>query len=269
MYTTHFTANRDIQTAFHDIGRGTPLLLVHGFTGSKLDFTNQVAWFVESHRVIAFDQRGHGETSNLGPYTLDQLCADLLNLLDALDVPTCHILGHSMGGMVVLRAVLKAPERFRSLMLMDTAPHGLRLFSSQAKAQISARVRDHGCASLMEGMRGQAADAATQRGIDFLGEQEYWRRIRVKLEQMDTEAFTDLVEELENQPDLTPRLGEIGIPTTIIVGAEDKPFVKPAQTFQQHITGSELVTVPRAGHSPQYENSDVWRDAVLKHLARS
>ena len=47
MYTTEFITNGTIQTAFYDLGKGDPIVFVHGFTGSKLDFTNQLAWFVE------------------------------------------------------------------------------------------------------------------------------------------------------------------------------------------------------------------------------
>ena len=79
MLTTHFVSNDPIseevlntglQTAYHEIGMGKPFVLVHGFTGSKLDFQDQLPWFAESHRVIAYDQRGHGESSNLGPHSL-------------------------------------------------------------------------------------------------------------------------------------------------------------------------------------------------------
>ncbi|MEM7002174.1 MAG: alpha/beta hydrolase [Pseudomonadota bacterium] len=270
MLTTHFVQNGDIQTAYYDLGNTEkpPLLLVHGFTGSKLDFLNQGGWLVEDARIIIPDQRGHGETSNTLPYTFDQLTTDLLNLLDALALPSCHLLGHSMGGMVALRAALSAPERFRSLILMDTAPHGLSLMPREQQAVINRLVEDGGCQALVKGMRVQAPSRSVQRGIDFLGEAEHWRRIEVKLQQMDPTAFTSFAEAIREQTAVTDQLDQMSLPTTILVGTEDQPFLAPSQLMQQHIADSVLIEIPQAAHSPQYENADAWRDAVLAHLQR-
>ena len=269
MHTSHFIANGDLQTAYHDIGTGSPLLLVHGFTGSKLDFLNQLAWFSENQRVIAYDHRGHGESTNVGPYTLDTLADDLLRFLDALDIPTCHVLGHSMGGMVVLRAILQAPERFRSLILMDTAPTGLKLFEPEMRARIVDMVREDGCQVLVAGMRGMPQPPSIKRGIDFLGENEHWRRIQVKLEQMDPEAFADLGDELANQTGVVESLNQISVPTSVIVGEDDKPFIEPSRLMASAIDDARLDVIDKAAHSPQYENPEAWRAAVDAHLARA
>lgn len=269
MHTTHFVTNGDLQTAYHEIGRGQPLLLVHGFTGSKLDFLNQLGWFAEQHRIIAIDHRGHGESSNQGPYSLQTLADDLISFMDQIELPTCHVLGHSMGGMVVLRALLQHPERFRSLLLMDTAPHGLTLWDADIRARLVAMVRAGGCESLITGMKGQPQPASVQRGIDFLGENEHWRRIQVKLEQMDPEAFAELGAELADQEDLTSQLEQISVPTTVIVGADDKPFIEPSRTMARLISDATLEVVDKAAHSPQYEHPEAWRAVIDAHLARS
>ena len=141
MLTTRFVDNGEITTAFLDEGldegRGAPLLLLHGFTGSKLDFHDQLQWFSDRHRVLAPDQRGHGESSNLGradAYSLDILAEDLAGFLDALDVQRCHLLGHSMGGMVALRFALRYPA---SADVVD--PDGYRGRSTLAHAAQVAR----------------------------------------------------------------------------------------------------------------------------------
>ena len=267
MFTTEFIANGDIQTAYHDLGQGVPFLLVHGFTGSKLDFVNQAAWFVENHRVILYDQRGHGESSNLAPYNFATLMADLIGFMDALEIPSCHLLGHSLGGMVALRAMLAYPERFRSLLLMDTAPYGLALFPNKAREQLISVITEGGCQALLPNMRQQRPNGATQRGIDFLGEAEHWRRIKVKLTQMDPQAFEQLSIEADQQTSVLDQLSHISVPTSIIVGRKDKPFLRPAKHMHKAIEDSRLIRIPNAAHSPQYENADVWRDAINAHLA--
>jgi len=276
MFTTHFVSNdplseevlsTGLQTAYHEVGEGQTLLLVHGFTGSKLDFQDQLPWFAHHHRVMAYDHRGHGESSNLGPYTLYGLAADLIGFLNALDIERCHVLGHSLGGMVVLRALLAHPERFRSAILMDTSASSVNLLDAEIRDQLNRLVLENGCASLLHGMRGQPQSPAIQRGIDYLGEQEHWRRIRVKLEQMDAQAFVELGAALDEQPSVLSSLQNITIPTTVLVGAEDKPFLTPSKEMARTLPNSRLTVIPDAGHSPQYENADAWRAAVEAHLA--
>lgn len=267
MLTSHFIDNGDLQSAYSEIGSGFPFLLVHGFTGSKLDFRDQLEWFEDARRVIAFDQRGHGESSNHPPYQLDQMVIDLVGFLNALDIETCDLLGHSMGGMVALRAVLQHPDRFRSLILMDTTPLPVKLMDEGAWQTLKGLIQKEGCQAMLESMRGQSIAPAVQRSIDYLGESEHWRRIRVKLTQMDPAAFIDLGGAMEHQASLVELLPEIDCPATVIVGKHDQPFVKPSKLMANKIPNATLQIIPKAAHSPQYENPEAWKHAVRQHLA--
>src|SRR6478735_8260574 len=113
------------ELVYEDVGEGTrPFVLVHGLTGFRDDFRERMAALAELGRTIIYDHRGHGDSTNTGDptsYSFAQLVDDLAGLLDALGVPTCDLLGHSMGGMIALRFVLAHPERVASLVLMDTA----------------------------------------------------------------------------------------------------------------------------------------------------
>ena len=270
MHTTHFLHNtggdEQIETAYYDIGAGAPFVLVHGFTGSKLDFADQMNWFADEHRVLALDQRGHGESSNQGPYDLNTLCNDLFGFLDALDINRCHILGHSMGGMVVIHALLRAPERFASAILMDTTPYPLGLFDDKTRAQLAELINAKGCIGLYDGMQQQRVNAAEQRGIDYLGAAEHWRRIRVKLEQMDGDAFIELTRHMESFPSVLEEMQSLDLPTTVLVGAKDKPFIKPSKAMRRALPDANLEIIAKAAHCPQYENADAWRRAVAEHL---
>lgn len=266
MHTTHFVRNGDLNMAYQEAGAGPAFVLVHGFTGSKLDFQDQLAWFADLRRVIACDQRGHGETSNQQPYRLDAMVDDLLGLLDVLDIERCDLLGHSLGGMVALRAVLGHPDRFRSLILMDTAPAPLALWHETARDSLVQRVMEQGSQVLLEQARRTTPTPAQQRGIDFLGADEHWRRLEVKLEQLDTLAFRDLMSELSGHASVVDALDTISCPTTVLVGEHDAPFLEPATLLADRIPGARLKTIPAADHSPQYENAEAWRQAVRTHL---
>ena len=266
MRTTHFLPNHDIQTAYNVAGTGAPFVLVHGFTGSKLDFADELDEFGDLRRIIAYDQRGHGESSNRGPYTLQKLADDLIRLLDRLEMASCDLLGHSLGGMVALKAVLAHPKRFRSLVLMDTSSEPVQLFPFLIRRKLNRQVEKEGCEALFESMRSLQPSPAAQRGIDHLGATEHWQRIYTKLSQMDPEAFRELGADLGRGPGMKARLSEIRCPTTVIVGEEDTPFLSPSEVLAGGISGARLVKIPRAGHSPQYENPPAWRSALRTHL---
>jgi len=268
MRTNHFIGNGELQTAYHEVSEGEPFVLVHGFTGSKLDFHDQLEWFEDLRKVIAYDQRGHGESSNLEPYSFGQLVADLIGFLDRMGVQCCDLLGHSLGGMVAMRAVLDHPDRFRSLILMDTAAEPMPVVPDKVRQQLNELVTAQGCEALLKMMQGQPPSPAQQRGVDYLGESEHWRRIRVKLAQLDPQAFVVLGEELRSYPALTDQLCNIACPTTVVVGEKDTPFVERSKKLAAAIPGAQLVSIPHAGHCPQYENADTWRDAIRNHLTQ-
>jgi 3-oxoadipate enol-lactonase len=274
MFTTHFISNdtdgepgSQLQTAYFDVGEGDPFVLIHGFTGSKLDFQDQLPWFTGQCRMLAYDQRGHGESSNVGPYTLESLTGDLFGFLDAMGIDQCHLLGHSLGGMVALRGLLAQPGRFKSAVLMDTAPYGMSLFEDKVRAQLNSLVTEQGCAALLNGMQGQPQNAVVQRGMDFLGEREHWRRIRVKLEQMDPQAFVDLGHALTEQASVQAQLSGLTTQVTVMVGEHDKAFTRAAKEMAVALPNAQLVTIKDAGHSPQYENAEAWQTAIEAHLS--
>ena len=266
-----------VEIAYEEHGAGDrPLVLVHGFTGFRQDFAGQLAALAEQGRVLAPDLRGHGESGRgvgAAAYGFAELTADLLGFLAALGVERCDLLGHSMGGMIALRAALGAPQRIASLVLMDTAPGPLG-FVDRAQLALAARVgREAGMAALAEILRARAKDDADRSAADRRMEEEWgaerfwtWRTARVAA--MDPAAYEALGLALLEQEDLTPRLGEIRCPTTVLVGELDHEFRAPSEALARGIGGAELRVLAGAGHQPQHEAADAWREAVLAHLAR-
>src|SRR3984957_16848478 len=104
--------------------RTPTLVLCHGFTGSSLDFSLQVDALAADRRVVTLDQRGHGastKTGRLDAYTIGQLVEDLTAFIETVGGGPVDLLGHSMGGRVVMGVVLARPDLVRSLILMDTS----------------------------------------------------------------------------------------------------------------------------------------------------
>jgi pimeloyl-ACP methyl ester carboxylesterase len=265
-----------VEIVYEEHGAGDrPLVLVHGLTGFRDDFREQLPALAGLGRTIVYDHRGHGESANTGDaatYSFAQLIADLEALLDALGIAACDLLGHSMGGMIALRLALDRPQRVASLVLMDTAarvPDGMPRAPFAAAGAIA---RSDGMATLAALLRARAADEpnrpAAERRLEAAWGEAYWERRWRRLTAMDPEAFAALTLELVDQTPVTARLGELRCATTVIVGEEDVGFLRPSAELAAAIPGAALVRIPDAAHSPQIENPDAWLAAIAAHLRR-
>lgn len=111
----------DIEMFYVEAGIGDPLVLIMGYTGDHLAWGFQMPVFAAHHRVIAFDNRGAGQTDQPDhPYTTRQMAADTVGLMDALGVERAHVLGVSMGGMISQEIALNHPDRVQTLQLHCT-----------------------------------------------------------------------------------------------------------------------------------------------------
>ncbi len=268
-----------IEMAYEEHGSGTrPFVLLHGFTGSRLDFAPRIAELAALGRVVLPDLRGHGASTNTGAadgYSLDQLALDLIAFLDALGIDRCDLLGHSMGGMVALRAVLARPERFASLVLMDTSarvPDKLSRAAIDLGARVALEAGMQPFATILRA-RSSSPDAdrtAADRRLEAEWGDRYWTDWRFpNYHAMDPHAFAALGAALFDQLPLTARLGEIHCPTLVMVGSGDTGFLLAADELEQGIPGARLVVIPDAGHQPQLENPSAWLAALRDHLARA
>jgi pimeloyl-ACP methyl ester carboxylesterase len=266
-----------IEIAFESHGRGErPLVLVHGFSGFRQDFAGQLPELARHGRVLAPDLRGHGESGRgeAGSYGFAALVADLLGLLDALGIERADVLGHSMGGMIALRAALAAPERVASLVLMSTSAGPLG-FVDRTQLALAGRVaREAGMPALAQILRARAAGDAARGEADRRiekewGEERFWGWRTARVAAMDPAAYAPLALALAEQEDLTPRLAAIACPTSVLVGELDREFRGPSDALAKGIPGARLHVLASAGHQPQHEAPDAWRAAVLEHLTRA
>src|SRR5271169_680049 len=106
-------------------GDGPAVILSHGFLMDREMFAHQIDALAGEFRVIAWDERGFGETESDGkPFTYWDSAKDCLGLLDHLDIDRAVLGGMSQGGFLSLRAALLAPKRVRALVLIDTQAGG-------------------------------------------------------------------------------------------------------------------------------------------------
>jgi pimeloyl-ACP methyl ester carboxylesterase len=258
-----------VTLAVDDRGAGdaTPLVLIHGFTGGRIDWADVIDDLALDRRVVAWDHRGHSDSTNTGDpssYTFDQLVADAVAALDALDLDVFHLLGHSMGGIVAQRLVLEHPRRVESLILMDTLAEPALSLPREWIDNTVATGRDQGMQAVADFMARFTVSSSVAPEVD---RPRIAERNRHKLSNMDVEAFAALAEELRSFPSLLERLPSIGCPTTVLVGEHDVGLRDAADNIAKAIPGADLVVIDGAAHCPQEERRDLWLEAVRHHLA--
>jgi pimeloyl-ACP methyl ester carboxylesterase len=245
-------------------GEGPPVVLAHGYGASLLEWNLVQATLVASgHRVIVFDQRGHG-SSTLGADGIGSgpMAQDYVAVLEHFDVRDAVLVGHSMGGFLALRAVLDHPavaRRLRGLVLFATWAG--RIYDGAPHNRLQIPLLETGILQRL---------ARTRTGGILFGAAQCGKRpspamIEVFLEVFLQQAHASLVPIVRAfaREDRYPRLAEIAVPTVVMVGSADRSTPPShARRLTAGIPGARLITVPDAGHMLNWEDPHALVQAV-------
>ena len=257
--TTGFL-QRDGEEIYYEVCGEDPnpwLVLGHGAGGNHAVWYQQVGWFCRSFRVLTWDQRGFGRSTNrAGQASPATAAADLAALLDHLGVGAAHVVGQSMGGWAAMGLTLERPELVISLVLADTLA-GIPVSDWVERRVLPRRtesvVGDH--AALGPQFRQHHPDRALlyqQLGGWGLPNSER----EGALSGLTTTTFGP------------ERTGAIACPVLFIVGADDEIF--PPDWIRQvarAVPGATVEVIDGAGHSPYFETPERWNSIVTLHLA--
>lgn len=250
---------------------GRPLMLVHGFTGSKEDFGAEVARLAQlGFHVVSADHRGHGASDHPedeAAYTFDSFASDLIALADGLGWERFDVVGHSMGGMVVQRLVLRHPDRVDRVVLMDTH-HGAAGDLQDDVVELGIQLaRTQGLEVIQQILKSGAdpmLNVAHQRLCDTVPGYEAWSD--AKFLASSPAMFAAMLRTFHETADRLDDLRAFGCSTLVVVGELDAGFVEPSRRMAEVIPDARLVVIPDAGHCPQFEATDAWRTAIDEFL---
>jgi pimeloyl-ACP methyl ester carboxylesterase len=262
-----------VELAWSEWGGGpegaSALVLVHGFTGSSHDFVLEVDALAARRRVVTVDQRGHGRSTRTGvidDYTIDKLVSDLVAFLETVGGGPVDLLGHSMGGRVVLGLALRRPDLVHSLVLMDTSAWSF-LPDNEELAAVARSFMDG--FDPAQGMPGALSLGSPEDALIAAAVPASWQREKDAIfTGMDPYAVKGLGTELmaDGTPSLRAELPSIACPTTVIVGEHDHPLVDQAPELATAVVDGRLIVIAGAYHSPQLTHPGEWRAAVEAHL---
>ena len=260
-----------IRLHYRVYGEGTPLVLAHGF-GATLDmWAEQIEPFSQRYRVVVYDSRGHGRTEaprDWASYRLEDYVEDQRQLMDHLGLETAYVGGLSMGGMIALQFALTHPQRVKALLLCDTAAsnrqmEGVRGDRPEGPFAAAVRrfiVRDVIPSAFVIG-RYLPLERLPQLRDAPQGVKSYVRNLRQNTALGLRGAWHTIME----RPDVEDRLGEIRVPTLIVVGERDN-LLAPSRLMQQRIPGCRFVLIRDSAHGTANWRPDAFNKAVLDFL---
>ena len=248
---------------------GEPLVLVHGYTGDSTDWEFQVAEFSRDCRVLVMDLRGHGRSEappDRSAYTIPLMAADVEALVDEVGFGKYHLVGHSMGGGIVEEIALHSQDRLLSLTLEDTGPILAVPGNTQMKEWNDKQI----ALAENEGMAVVAAqhrEGSLSATLGLHVPAELIEKSIQRLAKMSVDGFVGATLAGPKWEGIVDRASAISTPTLIIYGALDvQPIIMASQWLAQLIPNTEVVTIPDAGHSPQWEQPELYNKALRRHL---
>ena len=260
--------------AYLDAGGGPPVILVHGFGGSLWQWEYQQAPLATHHRIITLDLPGSGLSDKPDiAYTPDEMIAFFQGFMDALGIQKAALVGNSMGGGLVIGMAVTHPERVERVVLISGMPKNVREKLTgrltRRAVETSAPVWLIRLGNWLAG-RWVTEDVLQEMVYDHslltpaVIERSYQNRHRPGLiaPLMTTARTLPLWEQ-----GLARRIGEIRQPTLVIWGEEDEVFPPDVgRELQATIKGASFALVPKAGHIPQWEQSDVVNQLLISFL---
>lgn len=251
--------------AYVDVGEGPPVVLVHGLLGSHLSWGPQIDLLAEGHRVIAPDLFGHGESDKpRGDYSLSSHAATVRDLMDHVEVPSSALVGHSLGGGIIMQSAYLFPQRAERLCLVSSGGLGPEVSTYLKAATLP------GSELVLPILASDLVRHNTETVLGWLGRLglpvqpsrsavETWRSLGTVADKASRQAFlasTRAVVGLRGQTVSAqqhfPRFSTL--PTMLVWGGKDAVIpAHHAENVQAEVPASRVEIFPDAGHFPHLD----------------
>jgi pimeloyl-ACP methyl ester carboxylesterase len=263
------------QANYVEMGEGPPLLCVHGLSGCWQNWLETIPHFSRTHRVIAVDLPGFG-ASPMPPWeiSIPAYGRFLRDFSERLGVDRCSLVGNSMGGFISTELAINEPERVDELVLVSAAGitwararrEPAEMLARVGRAAAPLALRFQMSAIRRPGFR-KRAFGGVFHDPNGLRPEMLWENV---VPAFNSPGYFDAVTNLVGY-DIRDRLEEIGVPTLIVWGRNDRVVPVPAAlSYKQRIgDNAELVIFDRCGHVPEMERPVRFNRIVEEFLGRS
>lgn len=257
------TTINGISLDYRDGGSGLPVIFIHAFPLNQTMWDDQVAALQNHCRTITLDLRGFGlSDAPPGPYSMDQMAADVRGLLSILNIDQAVIVGLSMGGYIALAFYRNYPDAVRAMVLADTRASADTHEARQRRINSAARAEKEGSRAIAEDMVPLLLGRTTINTQPSIVE-----RVRGMIQANQPEGIAGAQRGMSTRRDSTYILPGIHIPVLIIVGSEDE-LTPPeeAESLRSGIPGARLRVIKDAGHLSNVEQPEHFNKALLDFI---
>jgi pimeloyl-ACP methyl ester carboxylesterase len=233
-------------------GSGPALLLTHGYSSTSAMWKGQIEALSKDHQLVLWDMRGHGQSDypdDPAAYSEALTVADMAALLDEIGAESAIVGGLSLGGYMSLAFYRAHPERVRALLIIDTGP-GFK--NDDARDAWNKRAHETGDAFEREGLAVLQSLSRERSTVSHRDASGLARAARGMLAQRNARV-------IESLPG-------IRVPTLVVVGADDAPFLAASDYMAAKIPGAKKVVIPAAGHAVNIDQPQAFVEAVLPFL---
>jgi pimeloyl-ACP methyl ester carboxylesterase len=259
-------SNQDALIFYRTVGEGEPLVLLHSLLCSGQMWSGQVCALRNGYRIINVDLRGHGRSGPADHHcTLYDLVGDVIAVLDELQIERAIWCGLSVGGMIALRAALIHPERVSALVIADSDAGAETAWRRLKYRALGTGARLLGVGPMAPSVARLMFGPATRRRNPGLVEQ--WKR---DLGDLDVPTVLRLLDAVVERDSILDRLGQITVPSLVLVGEEDR-VLPPASSrrMQRQMPGARYEVISGAGHLSALEQPARVTRAMEVHLLES
>lgn len=252
-----------IVVAYEEAGVGEPIVLLHGFCGSRLYWEETLPYLAEYGRVIAPDLRGHGSSAVAGAedrYGMENLADDVAALMDELNVPKISLFGHSLGGYAALAFAEKYPERLNALGLVHSTafPDGEQAKENRLKAVET--IRSQGVAPFVDGLVPKLfAPQHRDSRPEWVGKAK-----EIGYE-TSAEGAVGCALGMRARPDRVSVLERLKLPVLLLAGEADE-VIPPDKRFPVSGDNVTAVTLKGVGHMGMMEDPQATAACIGRFL---
>jgi pimeloyl-ACP methyl ester carboxylesterase len=240
---------------FREQGHGPALVFLHAFPLDSTMWREQSEFFSGRYRVIMPDVLGFGQSQPPRPWTMADMGAELLQLMDALAVQRFTLVGLSMGGYIGLPFALAHPERVERLVLAHTRARSDTDAERAARNDMIEGLKKDGIAPLPDKMLGRLLGPETRPEV------RAW--VRSVIERTGAAAAIHAVTAMRDREDHTSNLAKLRCPVLVVAGDSDAIMkVEDCEKMAAAIPGGQLQVIPKTGHLSNLEDPAAFNRAL-------
>ena len=244
--------DRDGVKIYYEVaGSGPVVLLSHGYSASTRMWQGQIAPMKDAYTVVTWDMRGHAQSDSpddQSRYSEEATVDDMAAILGEVGAERAVIGGLSLGGYMSLAFYARRPELVRALMLFDCGPGYRNPKGREAWNETATR----------------RAEVFEAKGLESLGGSAEVRVSAHRSAQGLANAARGMLAQFDSR--VMDVLDKIAVPTLVLVGSEDKPFLGATDYMASHIPGAQPVVIEGAGHASNIDKPAAFNEAVLGFL---